>query len=54
MTTAERGRKQVSLPSRINVSNLDDLIRRLEALRRELTDNDLDLVLKGESEDGVR
>jgi hypothetical protein len=51
----ERGRKEVSLPARIsNVSDLDDLIRTLEALRRELAENDLDLVLKGELEDGVR
>ena len=44
-----RGRKQVSLPATIaSVSDLDNLIATLHALRRVLADSDIDLVLKGE------
>ena len=45
----EKGRKIVSLPARIEtVAELDALIRTLSELRRELSDNELDLVVKGE------
>jgi hypothetical protein len=44
-----RGRRQVSLPATIgSVSDLDNLIATLYALRRVLADSDIDLVLKGE------
>lgn len=45
----EKRRMEISLPARIEtVDELDKLIRMLSALRRELSDSDLDLVVRGE------
>jgi hypothetical protein len=45
----EKGRMTIPLPSRIGtLAELDALIRTLLELRRELSDNELDLVVQGE------
>ena len=45
----EKGRKTVLLPARIGtVAELDSLVRTLSDLRRELSDVDLELVVKAD------
>lgn len=47
--TKEKGLKKVSLPARIGtVAELDTLIRTLEAMRPELSNNDLEFDVKAE------